>query len=315
MSDLQWAPDGTKMFEKLMGAVPEAMREMVKPQLLNFLAARASGKPVTGEVVAKMVQEDLPEPQRGVIMQALGIKKPPERKVEKKKAAPAAEEGMQLRPKYEWEGNSQSMFEMMIQEVPESMRDVFRGKLMDVLRQKAKVGAYKEGHIVEIVNEIVPEPFKSNILKGFSTMGGVDVQEVEKIIDEFPGGQESLISILHAIQTQFGYIPEEALRMVSQKKGVFISALYRLVTSYQAFRTEPSGKYTITVCNGTGCYLKGGGSMIKKLEEKISENGSHITLEKARCLGCCDLSPALIVNGEVYGGPDAQDKVSEILEE
>ena len=91
---------------------------------------------------------------------------------------------------------------------------------MDILRQKAKVGAYKEGHIVEIVNEIVPEPFKSNILKCFSTMGGVDVQEVEKIIDDFPGGQESLISILHAIQAQFGYIPEEALRMVSQKKGV-----------------------------------------------------------------------------------------------
>ncbi len=76
MSDLKWAPDGTKMFEKLMNAVPEAMRDMVKPQLLQFLTAKAAGKPVTGEVVTRMVQEDLPEPQKSMILQALGIAKP-----------------------------------------------------------------------------------------------------------------------------------------------------------------------------------------------------------------------------------------------
>jgi len=315
MSDLQWAPDGKKMFEKLMSAVPEAMRDVVKPQLIKFLAAKASGKPVTGEVVTRMVQEDLPEPQKSVIMQALGIKKPAEKKVEKKETAPAPEEGVQLTPKDEWEGNSQSMFEQMLQEVPESLRDVFRGKLMDILRQKAQGGPFREEHIVEIVNEIVPEPFKGNILKAFSTMGGVDVKTVEKILDTLPGGQETMISILHAIQAQFGYIPEEALRMVSQKKGIFMSTLYRLVTSYHAFRTEPPKKYTVTVCRGTGCHLKGSDSILKGLEEKISEDDSQITLEKVRCMGCCDLSPAVIVNGEVYGGSDAQAKISEILGE
>jgi NADH-quinone oxidoreductase subunit E len=315
MSDLQWAPDGNTMFKKLMDAVPEAMRDMVKPQLLKFLAAKAAGKPITAKVVTRMVQEDLPEPQRSVIMQALGIKKPSEKKVEKKETPPAPDEGMQLTVKDDWEGNSQSMFELMIQEVPETMRDVFRGKLMDILRKKAKAGAYKEEHVLEIVNEIVPEPFKSNILKAFSTIGGVDVSAVEEIIDIFPGGQESIISILHAIQTQFGYIPEEALRIMSQKKGVFMSTLYRLVTSYQAFRSEPAKKYTVTVCSGAGCHVKGGGVMLKRLEENISENDSDITLEKVRCLGCCDLSPAVIVNGEVYGGSDAQTKISEILSE
>ena len=88
MSDLQWAPDGTKMFEKLMNAVPEAMRDMVKPQLLQFLTAKAAGKPVTSEVVTRMVQEDLPEPQKSMIMQALGIAKPAEKKSEKKEAPP-----------------------------------------------------------------------------------------------------------------------------------------------------------------------------------------------------------------------------------
>jgi NADH-quinone oxidoreductase subunit E len=315
MSDVQWAPDGKRMFEKLMNAVPEAMRDMVKPQLLQFLAAKASGKPVTSEVVTRMVQEDLPEPQKSVIMQALGIQKPAEKKTEKKEAPPSEGDTVQLKLEDNWEGNSQSMFERMIQEVPEALRDVFRGKLMDILKQKAKGGVFQESHIVEIVNEIVPEPFKSNIIKAFSTIGGVDISAVEKIIEQFPGGQESLMVLLHAIQAQYGYVPEEALRVVSQKRAVFMSTLYRLVSSYQAFRTEAPKKYTVSICNGTGCHINGSGAFLEKLEEKIADNDSQITLEKVRCLGCCDLSPAVMVNGEVYGGPDAQAKISEILGE
>jgi len=98
MSDVKWAPDGKKMFEKLLSAVPEAMRDMVKPQLLKFLAAKASGKPVTAHVVTRMVQEDLPEPQKGMIMQSLGIKKPAEKKSAKGKApAPAVADTAQIK--------------------------------------------------------------------------------------------------------------------------------------------------------------------------------------------------------------------------
>lgn len=310
---MQWTPEGTTIFDKLMSAVPDAMREMIKPKMLELLAAKSAGKPITGEVIARMVQEDLPEPQKSIIIQTLGIKKQAEKKAAKKEPPPVPKAPPAT--KGEWEGNSQSMFERMIQEVPESLRDVFRGKLMDILKQKAQGGPFQEGQVVEIVSEIVPEPFKSTILKVFSTMGGVDINEVGKIIEAFPGGQETLISLLHAVQAQFGYVPEEALRIVSEKKGVFMSTLYQLVTSYQAFRTEPPKRYTVTVCNGTGCHLKGGGLILKRLEENISENGSDITLEKVRCLGCCDLSPAVIVDGEVYGGTDAQDRISEVLGE
>ena len=108
MSDLKWAPDGTKMFEKLMNAVPEAMRDMVKPQLLQFLTAKAAGKPVTSEVVTRMVKEDLPEPQKSMIMQALGIQKPAEKKQEKRDLPPAEGGTVQLKLEENWEGNSQS---------------------------------------------------------------------------------------------------------------------------------------------------------------------------------------------------------------
>jgi len=213
----------------------------------------------------------------------------------------------------EWQGKSEAMFERMLQEVPDPVRDVFRGNLMAILMEKSKEGIIFEDHVVEVVNEKVPEPFKGKILKAFSLMGGIDMNKVGEIIECFPGGQESLIPIFHALQDQFGYCPSEALVLVSQKKGVFLSTLYRLITSYQAFRTEPPKKYMVTVCNGTGCHIKGGGAILKELEKKASENDSQITLEKARCLGCCDFSPALIINGQIYSGSTAQTRVSEIL--
>jgi len=215
----------------------------------------------------------------------------------------------------EWVGKSQAMFERMLQEVPEAMRGVFRDKLMHVLNQKAKGAAFAEGHVMEIVHELVPEPFKSNILKAFSTMGDLDMNMIEQIIDQYPGGQETLITILHDIQTQCGYIPQQALNLVSQKKGVFLSVLYRLVTSYKAFRITPLKKNLVAVCNGSGCHIKGSGKLVQALEKKSLENGSQISLEKIRCLGCCDISPAVMINGELFGGAAAETKIAELVRE
>jgi NADH-quinone oxidoreductase subunit E len=309
MADINWSPDGKQMFEKLMGAVPEAMRDAVKPMLLEKVAARAAGKAVTQDVVATMVQEDLPEPQRSAIMEVLGLKK--KAAATKKEQAPAAAPAAPA--KIEWQGKSEAMFERMLQEVPEALRGVFRGKLMQVLQQKARGGPAAESHVTEIVNEMVPEPFKSNILKAFSTMGDIDMNVVEEIIKNNPGGQETAIAILHAIQARCGYLPQEALALVSQRKGIFLSTLYRLATAYKAFRTKPPKKYTVTVCNGTGCHAKDGGQLLKELEKNVAGNGAQITLEKVRCLGCCDMSPAVMINGELFGGAQAQAKIAEIL--
>ena len=230
-----------------------------------------------------------------------------------KSAAPSP--GAQAVAAGEWAGKSQAMFERMLQEVPEALRGIFREKLMQVLKQKAKGGPAAESHVTEIVHEMVPEPFKSNILKAFSTMGDIDMNVVEEIIKNNPGGQETVISILHAIQAKCGYLPQEALMLVSQKKDIFLSNLYRLATSYSAFRIKPLKKYAVTVCNGTGCHVKEGGQILKELEKKVSGNGSQITLEKVRCLGCCDMSPAVMINGELYGGAQAQARIAEILHE
>jgi len=302
MSDIKWLPDGQKMFDKLMAAVPEPMRDTIRPKLLQMLAGKVAGQPVSGDLVKKFVDEDLPEPQRSALMAALGMKKPGAAPQEAPAAAAAG-----------WEGKSEMMFERMLQEVPEMMRGVFRGKLMQIANQKAAGGPIKEEHVVSIVREIVPDPFKTTILKAFATMGDVDISKVEDIIANNPGGEETLITILHGIQAQYGYIPREALILVSQKKEVFLSKLYRLATSYKAFCLEKPKKYIVTLCNGTGCQVNGGGKLLKQVEAKLAGDGADITLEKVRCLGCCDLSPAVMINGEVYGGAEAQAKLSEIL--
>ena len=81
MADIKWLPDGQKTFDKVIAAVPEGMREAMKPQLADMLAAKVGSKKVSKKVVEAWVKEDLPEPQRSVLMAALGLDKP---------AAPAA---------------------------------------------------------------------------------------------------------------------------------------------------------------------------------------------------------------------------------
>jgi NADH:ubiquinone oxidoreductase subunit E len=266
-----------------------------------MLGGKAAGQPVSKKIVEDWVKEDLPEPQRSALMAALGIKDPKAKK-EEPVAATAG-----------WDADSENMFEIMLQEVPDMMREVFRGKLMGIANQKAAGGPIKEEHIVAIVKEIVPDPFKTNILKAFATMGGVDLTKVEAMIEANPGGEEVLINILHAVQGEFGYIPKEALVLISQKKEIFLSKLYRLVTAYEAFRIEEPGKHIITLCDGTSCHVKGGNAILKEVEAKVAGNGADVTVEKVRCLGCCDLSPAVMINGEIYTGADAQAKLAAIL--
>ena len=74
MSDIKWLPDGQKTFDKLMAAVPEAMRDAIKPKLLQMLAGKAAGQSVSADLVKTWVKEDLPEPQRSALMAALGMK-------------------------------------------------------------------------------------------------------------------------------------------------------------------------------------------------------------------------------------------------
>ena len=304
MSDIQWLPDGQKTFDKVMAAVPEAMRDAIKPKLLQMLAGKAAGQPVSADLVKNWVKDDLPEPQRSGLMAALGMKPDGDQK-------PAAPVGAAAG----WQGNAEVMFERMLQEVPDMMREVFRGKLMGIANQKAAGGPIAEEHVLAIVKEIVPDPFKTAILKAYATMGGVDLSNIENLIETTAGGQETVIGLLHAVQAEFGYCPREAIVMISQRKGVPMATMYRLLTCYSAFRLQKPGKHIITVCTSTGAYVNGGGKLLKQIKDKIAKTGADITVETARDLGCANAAPAIMVDGEVFSGVQAQAKLEQIFSE
>ncbi len=300
MADLQWTPDGEQLFAKLVEAVPEAMRDTIKPKLLEMLAAKAAGKKVTADIVTRMVKDDVPEPQKSALMQALG-------------AAPADQQqaAEQPAPAVEWTGKSEAMFEIMLGEVPEAMRGVFRGKLLGVLSEKSQGGPVTEEHVTAVVNEIVPDPFKSNILQKYKGLGDFDLNIIDDIIARHGTSRDSLMYILHDIQNEIGYLPKEALIAVSDKCSIHVSAIYNVATFYKTFRLERPGKHHIKLCRGTACNLNDKNDIADEIEEKVVSS-SETTLEKTLCLGCCDCAPVVEIDGKLYKGEEAKSKINEI---
>jgi len=296
MSEVTWSPEGEKLFEKLLAAIPEAMRETIKPKLIQMLAKRAGSGAVDESVIKTMVQEDLPEPQKSALMQAIGMQ-----------AAAPAQEG----PALEWTGKSEIMFELMLGEVPEAMRAVFRGKLNAVIAQKTQGAPVTDEHVNAVVNEIVPEPFKSNILKKFKTLGDFDPAIIGTIVERFGTTRDKLMFIMHAVQDEIGYLPREAMLAISDKTGIPVSAVYGVASFYKAFRLERPGTHHVKLCCGTACHIHDTANVGTAIEKKIA-GSDNVSLEKTLCLGCCDCAPVVEIDGTVYKGAEAQAKIDAI---
>lgn len=146
------------------------------------------------------------------------------------------------------------------------------------------------------------------------------LQKVQQIIGEHKEVKGALIPVLHEIQKLYGYLPQEALQLVSKELNISMSEIYGVATFYSLFTLEPKGEHIIRVCMGTACYVKGAQSIIDKLNSelgvevgKTTEDGKF-TLEAARCLGSCGLAPVMMIDDRVYGKITPGD-VIKILEE
>ncbi len=118
---------------------------------------------------------------------------------------------------------------------------------------------------------------------------------------------DSLISALEEIQSQYRYLPREALMIVSEKLGVPLSQTYSVATFYHAFTLKPRGKYLIRICLGTACHVRGSRRVLEKvckmLNVKPGETTSDrlFTVETVNCLGACALGPIMVVENEYFG--------------
>ena len=144
-------------------------------------------------------------------------------------------------------------------------------------------------------------------------------RRLKKVIKEYRDSAGPLIQILHRAQNIFGYLPKEVLRFIAKETGFSPSRVYGVVTFYDFFRLDPVGRYNVTICLGTACYVRGGWKILEALERELEvEEGKTtkdrlFTLTTARCFGSCGLAPAMMVDKEVYGRLNSE-KALEIIE-
>jgi len=162
------------------------------------------------------------------------------------------------------------------------------------------------------------EQSTSHCLCGEETEEGKRARVME-IIEEFRGSEGSLVQILHLVQGVYGYLPLEIQQLISEHLDIPLSEVYGVSTFYSFFSTRPRGEYTIRVCLGTACYVRGGAKILKRLSELLgvevgeTTKDKKFTLEVMRCMGACGLAPAVMVNGEVVPQVNP-DKLHRILE-
>ena len=119
--------------------------------------------------------------------------------------------------------------------------------------------------------------------------------------------------VLHRVQEHYGYVPREATFEVAALLDVPLAKVYGVITFYHYFKLKQPGKFQISVCLGTACYLKGGFDLIAELENLLGVGLNTVTkdglfsVEAVRCIGCCGLAPVLAVNGTVHGNLKKED--------
>ena len=141
--------------------------------------------------------------------------------------------------------------------------------------------------------------------------------ELKRFIDALPTKQGELIRVLHRAQGIFGYLPREVQVFVAKELGVPVSKVYGVVSFYSYFTMKPKGKYEISVCMGTACYVRGAESVLEELRKKLSIEPGETTpdgkfsLRSLRCVGACGLAPVMLVGDKVYGRvtPDMVDSI------
>ena len=141
--------------------------------------------------------------------------------------------------------------------------------------------------------------------------------ELKKFIDSLPTQKGELIRVLHRAQGIFGYLPREVQVFVAREMEVPVSKVYGVVSFYSYFTMKPKGKYEISVCMGTACYVRGAESVLEELRKKLgiepgetTEDGKF-SLRSLRCVGACGLAPVMMVGDKVYGRvtPDMVDTI------
>ncbi|MCL2565845.1 MAG: NAD(P)H-dependent oxidoreductase subunit E [Defluviitaleaceae bacterium] len=141
--------------------------------------------------------------------------------------------------------------------------------------------------------------------------------ELMKLIEANKNEPGALMPLLQGAQDIYGYLPIEVQTMIAKGLDKPLEEVYGVVTFYSQFSLNPKGKYKVSVCLGTACYVKAAGEIFERLERLLGIKGGECTedglysLDACRCVGACGLAPVVLVNEDVYGriGPEDIDEI------
>lgn len=139
------------------------------------------------------------------------------------------------------------------------------------------------------------------------TQTSVDLAPIRAIVERVGRGRDACVLILQEMQAAYGYLPPEATAYVLAQTEISASQLYGVATFYEQFRFTPVGKHLIRVCHGTACHVNGANRIDQAVGERLGiEEGQTtedglFTLQGVACLGCCSLSPVMMIGETVYG--------------
>ena len=129
----------------------------------------------------------------------------------------------------------------------------------------------------------------------------------DQIIERYRGEPGGLIHVLMAVQSEYQWLPREALSTISRKLEVPLSRVMQIASFYKTFRLTPRGRHEIHLCNGASCHLRGADRLLESVQELIGirpgemDTDSKFSLETCSCLGCCSLGPEIIIDGQHHG--------------
>jgi len=146
----------------------------------------------------------------------------------------------------------------------------------------------------------------------------IDIALLEPYLETYANVSGSLITILQKAQDLYGYLPNDLLAYIAHRTGVKPAKVLGVVTFYTQFRTKPAGKNLILLCQGTACHVNGSSDIEEAIREyllieegDITENGLF-SYNNVACLGCCSLSPVMMIGDKTYGNL-TKEKTVDIL--
>lgn len=145
------------------------------------------------------------------------------------------------------------------------------------------------------------------------------IGHIRDVLSEKEKNRGILIYTFQKVQEEMNYLPEDSLKMISEKLNIPLSDVYSTASFYKQFYFTPRGKKIVKVCTGTACHVRGASEVLDSLEEEfdIKEGETtedlSMTLETVGCIGCCGLAPVATVNKNIVGEIDRK-KIEAIIE-